>query len=329
MTKISPTIENDIFIKIQKGTRIIDLMNEYKLSRSSLQRINNKMKQKFEQNESENDSHNESENESLNEPDNESSNESLDNESLSTVSILGELNKNDVSEDEEEEEEEQEEEKIEPVITKKLPKRPSNAEMNRFMKSYKPVTDPEPFEQELSSQPIKKSLITDPDLPDKRNKINQIKRYIYEFEPKLIDIIGESTESKKMFITSLNNLSVSELDIVLDNVRFILTESKMKHVFTDSFFLLTSQLENLGKRFNYKIDGLTIELKKNNEIYDCLRELSCKYDISNYVSPETRLLSCIALSAMQLHQHNTLKTKMNDFLDDPIDKDLAEKFSHL
>ena len=76
----------------------------------------------------------------------------------------------------------------------------------------------------------------------------------------------------------------------------------------------------MNQYLNYDLSGLTQALRHNEEIHECLKELSCKYDVSKYVSPESRLIMAISMSAYAIYNQNNMKHKFNAFLEKPVDE---------
>ena len=80
---------------------------------------------------------------------------------------------------------------------------------------------------------------------------------------------------------------------------------------------------------NYDISGLTQALRHNSEVAECLKELSCCYDVTKYVSPESRLIMSVSLSAYSIYNQNNMKTKFNTFLEKPVDDKIKETYKNL
>ena len=100
-------------------------------------------------------------------------------------------------------------------------------------------------------------------------------------------------------------------------------------MFESGFFLVSSQIESTACYLNYDISGLTQALRHNEEIHECLKELSCKYDVSKYVSPESRLIMAISMSAYAIYNQNNMKHKFNAFLEKPVDEKTQNAYKNL
>ena len=158
--------------------------------------------------------------------------------------------------------------------------------------------------------------------------MNIIKRYVecYYETGKLDDIVGND---KRMFVLRLNELDLYQLKVLLSNIQFKLSSSNSSKLFDSGFFLISSQVESTACYLNYDISGLTQALRHNSEVADCLKELSCCYDVSKYVSPESRLIMAVSLSAYSIYNQNNMKTKFNTFLEKPIDEKIQNTYKNL
>lgn len=175
---------------------------------------------------------------------------------------------------------------------------------------------------------IQKDMTLSEDYPDVQNTINVIKRYLdsYYDTRKLDEIVGSD---KRLFELRLNELDLYQLKVLLSNIQFKLSSSKSSKLFESGFFLISSQIESTSCYLNYDISGLTQALRHNDEVADCLKELSCCYDVSKYVSPESRLVMAVSLSAYSIYNQNNMKTKFNAFLEKPIDDKTKNTYKNL
>ena len=175
---------------------------------------------------------------------------------------------------------------------------------------------------------INKDPTLSEDYPDVQNTMNIIKRYVdcYYDTGKLDDIVGND---KRMFVLRLNELDLYQLKVLLSNIQFKLSSSNSSKLFDSGFFLMSSQIESTACYLNYDISGLTQALRHNDEIHECLKELSCKYDVTKYVSPESRLIMAVSLSAYSIYNQNNMKTKFNTFLEKPIDEKIQNTYKNL
>jgi hypothetical protein len=90
-----------------------------------------------------------------------------------------------------------------------------------------------------------------------------------------------------------------------------------------------NQTESLSNSFGYNINGLSEQLKKNNDVNDALRELSCQFDLTNYTTPEVRLGSAILLTALSIYNTNKISQSIDNHLETPISEDIQDKFKNL
>ena len=175
---------------------------------------------------------------------------------------------------------------------------------------------------------INKDPTLSEEYPDIQNTMNVIKRYIdtYYETGKLDDIIGHD---KRLFVLRLNELDLYQLRILLSNIQFKLASSNSSKLFETGFFLASQQIETATGFLGYDCNGLTQALKQNDEVGECLKELSCKYDVTKYVSPESRLIMAVATTAYGIHSNNNIKVKFNNFLSQPVDEKIQNNFKNL
>ena len=158
--------------------------------------------------------------------------------------------------------------------------------------------------------------------------MNVIKRYIetYYDSGKLDDIVGSD---KRTFVLRLNELNLYQLKILLSNIQFKLSSSNSSKLFESGFYLMVSQVETTSCYFNYNISGLTQALRHNQEIGECLKELSCQYDVTKYVSPESRLIMAVTATAYSVYNQNNMKLKFDSFLSSPVSDNLRDNYKNL
>jgi hypothetical protein len=175
---------------------------------------------------------------------------------------------------------------------------------------------------------INKDPTLSEDYPDVQNTMNVIRRYIetYYDTGKLDDIVGND---KRTFILRLNELDLYQLKVLLSNIQFKLSSSNSSKLFESGFFLVSSQIESTACYLNYDLSGLTQSLRHNSEVAECLKELSCCYDVTKYVSPESRLIMAVSMSAYSIYNQNNMKVKFNTFLEKPVDEKIQNNYKNL
>ena len=203
--------------------------------------------------------------------------------------------------------------------------------LNMFAEE-KPIRQPEYNRQPENNSRQQIKINSDPtlseDYPEMQNTMNVIKRYIdtYYDSGKLDDIVGND---KRLFTYRLNELDLYQLKILLSNIQFKLSTSNCSKLFESGFYLLSHQLEATSGYLGYDIHGLTDALRHNQEVGECLKELSCLYDISKYVRPESRLLMAVSITAYSIYNNNSMKVKFDAFLDKPVDEKIQNTYKNL
>lgn len=312
MTKLNETIKRDIYFKVNEGCRIVDIMKETGLSRSTIQRLINSY--------------------------NIDSKEDIDtkkdieyiknNESENDINdLLNDLN----------------EEVNDPIVNKSKPE-PKQLNtvislehdakfldimnsLGRSERVFEPPMSQQSMSQQSMSQPPKKIVVAaDKDYISKRNLIDKVKRYLLEFEKELENIHDGDPVT---FKHRLQELNTEQLEILIQNIQFEINIPKTRTMFNSAFFILTNQMETLTCKFGYDINGMSKLLQQNEDVNQALRELSCQIDLSSYTTPEMRLGSAVLLTAMTCYNQNKLNSKMNDFLNEPVDEEVKEKYKSL
>ena len=64
-------------------------------------------------------------------------------------------------------------------------------------------------------------------------------------------------------------------------------------------------------------------------LVNVLKELSCKFDVTKYVSPESRLIMAVAMTGYSIYNQNSLRVKFDNFLKQPVDERIKENYKNL
>jgi hypothetical protein len=313
---LSKVEREDLYEKSLK-MKMKDILNEYNISKTQYYTI---IKEKEKEKEKEEEEEEEEE------------------KSISVISNNSSMDLDDILKTEEsEEEEEEEKEEIQTDFVKN--KKDINKEeklLDEIMlnpiieKDIKIIDNREqivlPKEKEIYNDDELMSI----DFKEKKNLRRVIKSYIKEFSLKLKTIIGDTALKQQKFLDKINVLEKEDLEIVISNIKFEINSSHANAFCHHIFYNIINGAEIIGSKYcDLKLQGLTIALQQNNDINDCLREMACDYDISNYVSVEYRLISAICLTAYQINNKNMLSENMKSFMDSNIDNDLEEKYKSL
>ena len=197
--------------------------------------------------------------------------------------------------------------------------------LRMFMDEPKPQKEQN---QKIKNVRIEKDLTLSEEYPEIQNTMNVIKRYLdcYYDTGKLDDIVGND---KRLFAMRLNELDLYQLKVLLSNIQFKLSSSNTSKLFESGFYLMASQVESTVCYFDYDVSGLTQALRHNHEVGECLKELSCKFDVTKYVSPESRLIMAVAMTGYSIYNQNSLKVKFDNFLRQPVDERIKENYKNL
>jgi len=156
------------------------------------------------------------------------------------------------------------------------------------------------------------------ELKQKRSLIIIIRQYINTFEQELKNIyVVKSTFEKKLFIQS-----ISQLQIILEDIRTTLSVSRNKEVFFNCIEAGLRGFETISNYSGYDITGVANELMNDPDFLIDLKILSCEIDISRYVNVKTSVFLKLIKKTYSKHQENNIKKQLDNVLNDKnkIDK---------
>ena len=330
MVKLNNDLKNGILEKFKNGSKTGTIMNQYKLSRSTVQRIKNEL---YEDNTSY------------------ASSKDKKDDQKDIDDLLNDLNdikktdiqKTDIQKTDKKTDIQMNERLIEDEIIRLEPVQKDstfenlNAKMNIINKldlfnekvNHKPVQQQNQPVQNHSIQAPKQNITvnaTEKDYIQKKNLISKVKRFVQSFPVELNNITGGNSQ---LFIHRLVELECHQLEQLITNIQFEINQPKVSQLFNSIFFTTLNQVENLSGSFGYDVNGLTANLQKNEECLSALKELNCIYDISGVSTPEMRLLICVMMTGMNCYNTNKISQTIDDHLETPISEDIQEKFKYL
>lgn len=151
---------------------------------------------------------------------------------------------------------------------------------------------------------------------DKVARIRKITEYVNTFEPRLQMIIGNS---KQEFLNGLRSKNETELNDLLNAIKYSCCSSSMGSGLFQVFNISTNLVENLGCQFGLKLQGYSKAVQENQQIIDTIRELSIENLSSVFIKPEKRLVFLLIFSIVQTHSYNSASIAASDVLNDEID----------
>ena len=326
MVKLNENTKNEILEKFKNGSSTGSIMTEYKLSRSTVQRLRNEQPLLYEDNTSYASSSKEELNNLLNDLNDEPP---IIEPPIIEPQIIDPVQMNDRIVQEETI-------RVQNPVQRDTTFQNIHGKLdiiNKLDLFNESKVNNKPVQQQNQSfnQPVqpKKIIIngTEDDYIKKRNLVNKCKLYIDEFPERLNNLHGGDPAT---FKHRLRELDCPQLEILIENIKFEISAPSTKILFNNAFFILMNQTESLSNSlFNININGLCEQLKKNNDVNDALRELSCQFDLTNYTTPEIRLGSAILLTAMSIYNTNKISESIDNHLETPIDPDIQEQFKNL
>ena len=167
---------------------------------------------------------------------------------------------------------------------------------------------------------------TDKDYIQKKNLISKVKRFIQSFPIELNNITGGNSQ---LFIHRLVELESHQLEQLIINIQFEVNQPRVSQLFNTIFFTTLNQVENLYNSFGYDVNGMTANLQKNQECLNALKELNCIYDISGVSTPQMRLLMTVMMTGMNCYSTNKITESIDNHLETEISPDIQEQFKNL
>ena len=324
MVKLTNELKNEILEKIKNGSKTGEIMNQYKLSRSTVQRLKNEI---YEDN-----------NTYVSSKDGKDDQKDVDD----LLNDLNDIKKTDIKKtDIKKTDIKINERLIEDEIIKPVQKDSTfeniHGKMDIINKldlfgektNNKPVQYNQPVQNHSIQAPKQNITVnaTEKDYIQKKNLISKVKRFVQSFPVELNNITGGNSQ---LFIHRLVELECHQLEQLITNIQFEINQPKVSQLFNTIFFTTLNQVENLSGSFGYNVNGMTANLQKNEECLRALKELMYDmYDISGVSTPEMRLLICIMMTGMNCYNTNKISQTINEHLDTPIDPDIEQKFKDL
>ena len=164
-------------------------------------------------------------------------------------------------------------------------------------------------------------------MQEKRTLIIIIRQYINNFDEKLKCIYGKN---KELFIKKLITLSIDQLKIIRENIKFELNLKRNHSIFFNTLEVTTTAIENISTNiFNIDIKGGYKELSKDPEFQLDLLMISSEIDISKYINPKSTVFIKLMKQYYMLYNMNKVKKQINNNIkEEDIDK-LKNKYDNL
>lgn len=296
MPRLSTSDMNKMFEEYNNGSKPVDLIKKYNISRGTFFTLKKKHFEKPEYDEitvdksydnkiEETDAESESEEVELNKS-SESSEESKDLSFGEKIkNYKKNININDVVKE------------LDELQNEKFIK----LEPNRNEQSFKPEP-PEKFKIEVENKTNEKETL---DL--KRKLIRQIKNYSKEFEPHLKYLIGNTEPQQKKWIDSLANKSNDELIIIRDEISYAISSKNSNNMLKIAYLYGMGFVENVGTNYlDLRLKGLQQTLAQNRDLDLIMKELSCMYNLNLFNDPRARLIMLTGMTILSIDTKNRL-----------------------
>lgn len=130
---------------------------------------------------------------------------------------------------------------------------------------------------------------------------------------------------------NLDNQTVDELARMLTEIKYSVSVRTTSGTIENSFKYVTTFTEAIACNFTpLLLSGYSNALNNNENVLDCLTEISLENQDLFYVSPAKRLGFYMVSTAINVHAINSMrKTNENNNLNAPVSNDIQYKFSDL
>ena len=351
--RISQEIKDNIIKLFNEKKTNKEILEQFKISKSSLYRIIKEYKKNDSSNNDNNTSNNSNNNDNKessesseapsgdnsnesteeNNNDNKSSNNSSNNnidKSFDKNEFLNELNNDNNDNNTESSDTTEFNENIEVKKNSSfISLKENNTKLNTSVKSLKKYNNNNNINNRSTIIDTLNNLnnlnnIDDIDLArEKRGLIIRIRQYINKYHEVLKILYGNR---KQEFIRKLYNLDNDKLKMILENVRVEMSLNNNDTVFYNIVETGLRSYEKISCYSGYNIEGLADNLLKDKSFMNYIDQLQCEIDLSEYINPKSSVFIHIIKATYQKYKENEVKVKINNIVNN---NDKLEKIKQL
>lgn len=295
MVKLSDEICREMVLKYQNGSKPVDLIKEYGISRAT---FFNRVKKYNEEEIQESETDNQSES-SYEENDNATieSNEEEEIHDDSDDNITYDP-QNSYDDDEFinnvrnfDNDKQEIEIETEPIYEKPNQK--------RFIPTEQPKFEIKPPKNE------NKEKQNPNDSDEIRVLIRTIKNYCKEFEPHLHHLMGKTEPQQRVFLNSLATKTKTELLVIRDDIAYSISSKNSNNMLKILYLSSMGTFENIGTKYlNLKLQGLQQTLANNRDLDLIMKELACMYNLNLFNDPRARLIMLTGMTVLTIDGKN-------------------------
>jgi hypothetical protein len=201
---------------------------------------------------------------------------------------------------------------------------------------YKPVEEPvvEVKEIQIKGKKVKSKPLFDKN--DDDASVLSDNKDLFDGKPtKLfgkenLELLNRIKQYKAMFKNELSkfrikkNATTEELREYLEEIECIINTGNVDTFVIDTILTAIAGLEKLTTRTQYDINGLAVMLKANPQFISLCKQLYLKHGNFGAVPPEYQMLLLVFTSTYLVMQKNRNKSKMENFLNQPVQQDMRE-----
>lgn len=130
-------------------------------------------------------------------------------------------------------------------------------------------------------------------------------------------------------IEQMDDLTIEQLEKLVQEIE-IAVSCRTSGNMLKSYYIGTVQMvEKIAPILSLNLQGLSSVLENNQAIQETLDELSIKYDVLQSQSPESRLAFLTLQTVMALNNRNRQIDTVKQVINEPVKKEVIEKYSDL
>lgn len=148
------------------------------------------------------------------------------------------------------------------------------------------------------------------DYIERKQKIAIIRNFVQvfgEIDHKLDCIIGATKTQQLEFVRKLNTITLDDLNIIIDNIKYELTIKSCTSKFLSFVNNGISIYENIAVTLGIDISGLNDELQKNEDFQTNLKILACEANIGSFIDAKKSVLFYFITGSIKQFQVNKTK----------------------
>ena len=150
---------------------------------------------------------------------------------------------------------------------------------------------------------------------------NKILRYKISF--------GKYLTAYDYKIQDLDQYDAEQLSKLLEEIEICVSCRTSGNMLKSYYIGAVEVAEKCAPLLSMNLTGLSRILGENEQIRECLEEISIKYDVIQHTPPEARLCFLTLQSILAINTHNRKLIETKKILTEPVKKEVVEEFKDL